>query len=320
MRPVEIASKMITTMSADVITLRPMYLLMGWCLGLLPNMAFIARKRLNTINSNNPTMTILTNMQLTPANDKSERVSGSPWPVLATLITLVAVAVMVSLGCWQLARMDQKQQRLHSIAQKEAQAPMQVFEALQSFSEVRDVPVRFVGQVDATRVILLDNQIYQGKPGYAVIVPVRSEGQQFLTNLGWVAAPSQRDQLPVIQLPSQPVTVDGVISVPGNNRLISETATQFNTFPLRLQQIDIAKLNLQWGTSMPNILVQRIASTPDLAGFTPNWQAVVMPPEKHLGYAIQWFGLALAAVVIFFSVLLRRVKNNDNHGTNTRKT
>lgn len=320
MRPVEIASKMITTMSAEVITLRPIYLLMGWCLGLLPNMAFMARNRLNTINNNKPTMTILTTMQLTPANDKSERVSGSSWPVLATLITVIAVAVMVSLGCWQLARMDQKQQRLHSIAQKEAQAPMHVAQALQSYSEVRDIPVSFTARVDIDRVILLDNQIYQGKPGYAVIAPVSSEGQQFLVNLGWVAAPAQRDQLPVISIPSQRLSVEGVISVPGKNRLISETTTQFNTFPLRLQQIDITTLNLQWGTSMPNILVQRLASEPSLPGFTPNWQAVVMPPEKHLGYAIQWFGLALAAVVIFFSVLLRRVKNNDNHGTDTRKT
>nr|WP_181405112.1 SURF1 family protein [Aestuariibacter sp. GS-14] len=258
-------------------------------------------------------------MPVTPANGQSKRSSGRSWPVLATLITIIAVAIMVSLGCWQLARMEQKQQRLHSIAQKAAQAPMQVSQALQSFSDVRDIPVSFSAEVDSSRAILLDNQVYQGKPGYAVIVPVRSQEQQFLVNLGWVPAPAQRDQLPDIVMPANVFNMEGVISVPGNNRLISETATQFNTFPLRLQQIDIANLNFQWGTSMPNILVQRIASAPDLTGFTPVWQAVVMPPEKHLGYAIQWFGLALAAVVIFFSVLMRRANNNDNYGSDSRK-
>ncbi|MEH6472724.1 MAG: SURF1 family cytochrome oxidase biogenesis protein, partial [Halopseudomonas sp.] len=35
-------------------------------------------------------------------------------------------------------------------------------------------------------------------------------------------------------------------------------------------------------------------SEPVIDGTDTRWKLVVMPPEKHLGYAVQWFGLALA--------------------------
>jgi surfeit locus 1 family protein len=45
---------------------------------------------------------------------------------------------------------------------------------------------------------------------------------------------------------------------------------------------------------------------PDEAdGFVREWKPALMEPEKHVGYAIQWFGLA-ATVVVIFSILAWR--------------
>jgi len=39
-------------------------------------------------------------------------------------------------------------------------------------------------------------------------------------------------------------------------------------------------------------------------GYSRQWQPNVMPPEKHQAYALQWFSLAIAALVIFaFAVI-----------------
>lgn len=228
------------------------------------------------------------------------------WPILAGCVTLLAVIAMVSLGFWQLDRMTQKQHRLDSIAQKNAVTPIHPFSATKQWQDVRDVPVRFNGIVGHSRVLLLDNQIVDGRPGYDVIVPVLTRGREILVNLGWVAAPRSRNELPVLAVPQGDIVIEGVLAQPGSNPLISETQTQFNQFPLVIQQLDIAELNQRWQTTLPDMVVERLRSEPAVSEFKTHWQPVVMSPEKHLGYAVQWFGLAIAAIVIFLSVLFRR--------------
>ena len=228
------------------------------------------------------------------------------WPILAGCITLLAVIAMVSLGFWQLDRMTQKQHRLNSIAQKNTETPIHPFSVAGQWQDVRDVPVRFHGIVEGGRVILLDNQIIKGRAGYDVIIPVLTRGREILVNLGWIAAPRSRDELPELTLPQGEIVIEGVLSQPGNNPLISETQTQFNQFPLVIQQLDIAELNQRWQADLPDMVVERLRSEPQASEFINHWQPVVMSPEKHLGYAVQWFGLAIAAIVIFVSVLFRR--------------
>ena len=55
----------------------------------------------------------------------------------------------------------------------------------------------------------------------------------------------------------------------------------------------------------PRLLL--LDAEPDSA-FVRSWTPAVMPPEKHRGYALQWFTFALAAVVIF--VVLHWRKSN----------
>jgi surfeit locus 1 family protein len=43
-------------------------------------------------------------------------------------------------------------------------------------------------------------------------------------------------------------------------------------------------------------------------GYVAQWQAPGFPPLRHVAYAVQWFGLALALVVIYLATNLRRSK------------
>jgi surfeit locus 1 family protein len=43
-------------------------------------------------------------------------------------------------------------------------------------------------------------------------------------------------------------------------------------------------------------------------GYERVWRpAMQFGPERHLGYAIQWFALALVALIIFIALSLRRL-------------
>ena len=49
-------------------------------------------------------------------------------------------------------------------------------------------------------------------------------------------------------------------------------------------------------------------------GFIRNWKPVVLLPEKSTSYAVQWFSLALALLVIYIVVNLKKVESESENG------
>ena len=212
-----------------------------------------------------------------------------PW-----LLTAISVAAMCGLGFWQLERMIQKQHRLASIAQKQSNGSVSLLTALTNH-DPRDIAVTFDGEPDTTHLVFLDNQIQDKRVGYDVIVPVRTNAGWVLVNYGWVSAPDMQRTLPTIEIDKGLLSFKGIVSVPGKNPLITETNTQSLVFPALVQQIDFTDLSQRLNRDLLPYVIQ--LTTDDVA-FVRDFRPVVMSPEKHLGYAVQWFGLAIAAAAI----------------------
>ena len=212
-----------------------------------------------------------------------------PW-----LLTAISVAAMCGLGFWQLERMIQKQHRLASIAQKQSNGSVSLLTAL-THDDPRDITVTFEGEPDTTHLVFLDNQIQDKRVGYDVIVPVKTNAGWVLVNYGWVSAPDMQRTLPTIKIDKGLFSFKGIVSVPGTNPLITETNTQSWVFPALVQQIDFADLSQRLNRDLLPYVIQ--LTTDDVA-FVRDFRPVVMSPEKHLGYAVQWFGLAVAAAAI----------------------
>jgi surfeit locus 1 family protein len=65
------------------------------------------------------------------------------------------------------------------------------------------------------------------------------------------------------------------------------------------------------GVAVEPRIVLLDAAAPD--GFERIWRpALGFGPERHLGYAIQWFAFALVAAVVFVSLNLRRVNAGED--------
>ncbi|TKB02643.1 SURF1 family protein [Alteromonas portus] len=214
--------------------------------------------------------------------------------VIPWLLTGFSVAIMCGLGYWQLDRMVQKQQRLASIAQKQNNGTLSL-EAALAHDDPRDINVSFSGSLDANHVLLLDNQIYDQRVGFDVIAPVYTNAGWLLVNFGWVPAPDLTRTLPDIRFVGETREFSGVISVPGHNPLVKETNMALSQSPALIQHIEFPALNSALERKFLPFTLQ--LTTPDPA-FIREHQAVVMSPEKHLGYAVQWFGLAIAAAAI----------------------
>ena len=218
------------------------------------------------------------------------------WPL--ALFTMLVFFALIKLGVWQSERATEKQQRLakiEKIAGEQVIPLAQAFEQ-QSSMDINDLKVQVTGAFDPERVMLLDNQVHQGKVGYRVLQVVNHQLGSSLVNLGWIAGTRDRAQLPQVE----PLT--GKHNFNGNLRQIEVgvmlQSQQFEniSWPLVIQQIELDKLSELLGLSLGDYVIYLDKQEP--IGFVKNWQPIVMPPEKHQAYAFQWFSLATAWILL----------------------
>lgn len=225
-------------------------------------------------------------------------------PYFATIITLVAVLTMCALGFWQIQRAQEKTVRLAQIEKRQSSAPLSLEALLSMPGDLRDVPFDAYGELNTEKYFLLDNRLESGKVGYHILAPMTTDQGVLLVNFGWVKATERRDVLPEVNLPILHLQVNGTSQIPFNNPMVTETAKIGDPWPLVIQAIDLDSLSKFSGKSLLPIVMQLDAEHP--AGFIRNWKAVVMAPEKHYAYALQWFGLAVACILIYIVALRKR--------------
>lgn len=239
--------------------------------------------------------------------------------ILPTLVILLAMAAMAALGLWQLDRLEQRrafnQQRRVALAAP----PIQLSDAPLPPGDLRDRQAVATGEFDYARQVAIRNQSYAGQPGYHLVTPLRIAGAEkaVLVNRGWIPhgeanAATWRvfdeqqngPQFGILQPTRR--RPDGAISaIPedtqtGWYRLDVEAIDQtlpYNLLPVVLQLTPAGREGA--GNSRPRAgsdltsLPHRIE--PDLSFSEGN----------HLSYALQWFGFAIIAAVVYVSIVRR---------------
>lgn len=219
--------------------------------------------------------------------------------IISHLIVTIVISILCSLGSWQIARYEDKKERVIQISERQAQGVIEhsVLTTL-NLSDVRDVMINISPLEYSDKYLWLDNQQSNGQIGFKLVVPVNTEEGWLLVNMGWVKGRKDRltlPNIPALEELTKPLT--GAISIPGINRFVTETALNDGQFPKVIQQIEISRL----GDLIDKpLLPYMLTVTQPSEDYIRQWTPVVMAPEKHIGYAIQWFGLAIAAFIIYF--------------------
>ena len=190
------------------------------------------------------------------------------------------------LGLWQWERADDK--RL-AMAVRNA-APALVHPTVQP---AQGAQVTLRGEYLAEQTLYLDNRVVNGKVGVAVLTPLRdAHGQLWLIQRGFLATGPRREP-PHVDTPS------GVVELTGEWQEIQAGGPLYgeNREGVRLQQLS----HEPWQDSLGSFSYAGWLHASEGNGvLTPWWEANVMPPSRHMGYAFQWWGLALAALVVMF--------------------
>jgi cytochrome oxidase assembly protein ShyY1 len=222
---------------------------------------------------------------------KAQRNPAFKWMLIISAVLLVPA--MIYLGFWQLDRAEQKKQLIQSWSQQTHQTQLP---SLDEFTTRQYLNLKLKGYLDHQRYFMLDNRFRNGVVGYEVIAPFYTEfNELILVNLGWTQAPQSRDELPVISIPMERLTVMGGARQVKTAFSLGPNSIQ-RQWPIRIQQLDIKHLSELLGAELLPIEIR--VKQPVVSSLDLDWPVTMMMPQKHLAYAVQWFAMALALLML----------------------
>ena len=228
--------------------------------------------------------------------------SRSPRLLLPAVLTLVMLAVLLSLGSWQVQRLQWKLERIETISLRQDAAPIRLtskaeIAALQEPSHHYQAAL-LRGHFGPQQVFWY-TQISrapaglppQARRGYHVLSPFYlSDGAVIMVDRGFVPE-RQKDTLAAPDGETQEIAV--VLRWPdqrGTFDALDQPAD--NLFYVR----DPQAIGPHWQVSLPPVIGE-LAATPE--GQWPyGGQTRMVLSNNHLQYAVTWYGLAVVLVFI----------------------
>jgi surfeit locus 1 family protein len=219
-------------------------------------------------------------------------------------LTAVVVAVLIGLGFWQLDRAEQKRALHEFIGRRASELPIALEDQDLDGGRLADWHGRRAvarGTYLSATQVLLDNQVSGGRAGYLVYTPFRLAGhaRAVLANRGWLAAGPRRDILPPVAPPGEPSVIRGVIAPPpagGIKLRRSDELERLEGGLIRVQRLETESLELALGLDLlPFTMVLPPDTDQGLQSMSVNRRS---DWTRNQGYAVQWFALAGALVVI----------------------
>ncbi len=222
-------------------------------------------------------------------------------------LALLVAAVFCALGGWQLQRMHQKEALL-------AQLPPSRVAAV-SLAQAAAAPDALHWVADQLQflpaTVLLDNQLRESRAGIKVYQPARAaNGAVVLVDLGWLPMPADRS-LPAITPLQGTQAVQGLWAPAPASGIALGPALTATTQPQTwlATRIDLAAIaaQLKLGNSALAPRVLRLDPAMPL-GYARDLDLLpnTLPPSRHLGYAVQWFAMALAVLLIALVLQFKR--------------
>jgi len=228
-------------------------------------------------------------------------------PVGLTVAVVIALAILLGLGTWQLQRLAWKEGVLANVAALQAASAQPLAPVLARRATGQDVDLTRVratcpGLAKAPFVQLYG--LHKGGAGVRLISACRLADAPYgaiLVDRGFVADTISA-RPPTDPADATPVEVVGVLRTPEPGNRFSPPNT-----PALWYTRDVAAMAAALGVSRPAPLSLMAETTTN-----PEWKALIPAPlpakitNNHLEYALTWYGLAAALLGVYAAMLFRR--------------
>lgn len=224
------------------------------------------------------------------------------------MVAIALVAVGCALGSWQLRRMHQKESMLAEVASVIANRTARPLGVAADATRSRGYDwAAGEGRFLTQAAWLLDNQQREGRPGVRVFRLFQPEGgMPLLVEMGWLPVGAGREMPVVGAAPEGRMVIRGLLMPPPSRGLMSGAESATADGQHLVIGLDAARIAARAG--LPAIAPRVLRLDPALPiGHARDLDVLpnTLPPERHLGYAVQWFALAAAVLVIALLLTLR---------------
>jgi len=231
-------------------------------------------------------------------------------------LALAAMALFCTLGTWQLGRMESKQAMLkeaHAVIEQRAAVSLE----LGLYRDIGYDWARGSGTFADAPALLLDNQTREGRAGvrvYRVFVADQDKDEPtdeitpVLVDLGWLPLDDRR-HMPDIPRPEGSQWLEGLLTPPPSGGLANAPPVMRangTVLAVNLRSPELAQMLRQ-----PRLSGRVLRLDPALPlGYARDLDILpnTMPPERHLGYAVQWYALALTVLITALILTFRKPK------------
>lgn len=233
------------------------------------------------------------------------------------VIVIIAVIVFVSMGFWQLRRLDERQEFNALLVSRTAEAARPLDDVLSQYGpaqedlELRNVTVS--GEYRPSEETILLSRSHNGLSGHHVLTPLYlADGRVLVVDRGWVPIDMDGPGSAAALAPAGTVDVYGFLRKTERRGSFGPVDPAEGTL-LRVARVDLDRLDQQTVGQVIPVYMQLQKQRPAQQG---QWPALVPLPEpsegSHRGYAVQWF-LFAGVVLVGYPLLLSRTAE-DNTG------
>lgn len=227
---------------------------------------------------------------------------------IVDILIVLITCLLLSLGFWQLERAKQKQaliNRIHNPADNASN--------IKNFEEYPPSTYEMISceaNINLNKAILLDNQYYNHQHGVRALAVANCNGTDklLLVDRGWI---SKKDSFSVLSNKDYEGQIQGLSIWPSSGILLKAQSLPENIeWPLTLQKLDVTLIESALNNKIFSTAI-RLPPEHELS-FAVSEIKISTSPQKHNGYATQWFSLALV-LVIYYSVNRRKVTQNGSN-------
>lgn len=216
--------------------------------------------------------------------------------IFPIVLGLGGCAILVSLGLWQLDRLAWKTGVIEQIEARIDDDPVAIPEGLDPGAD-KYMPVTVTGRLTGEEIHVLTSL---DGPGYRVIGVIETGGRRIMADLGYIPLEAKDDGRQAAAL-----TVTGHLHWPQESDFWTPEPDPSNIWFAR-EVPDMADV---LGAEEVLVIAETV-SEPDL-GVTPVPIDTSDIPNNHLGYMIQWFGLAMVWAVMSGWLAFRTLRKED---------
>ncbi len=210
------------------------------------------------------------------------------------IFAIIFVPITISLGMWQIERANEKKLIIANYDKLLVSAPI----ALQKNQILNNwQPIETSGTYEDT-IVYEDNAINNGKAGFKVYHLFRNDDGTFIfIHRGFIERNLIKNNLPEVEIPTEKKSIYGTTLFKQNNTFVKNIEESDSRI---IQEFNASLLIDKYPMLKDKYLHPFLFNLDirDVNKYQPIEKPVNMTASKHIGYAIQWFGLCAALIIL----------------------